>query len=255
MFQVVSTKPKRLKMIFKILAHIQVPSLQFIADEKGVVVNALDNLHTTHTYLKLEPLFFLDYLCDEIVRFSLDMEEVMKIINRAHNDDRIIITLENNGLRFSFINEKSFREESPAPRRRFRVKLIDEDYDTPNTPILEYSSEIMMPSQTLRDIVQDTCVFTHDIIRLTCTNKCFYAEAEGLYGSISHKYDHNPSPDEENDGVVGLFSVDKLELISEGYNFSDKVLVSLGENIPGRFIYNQVNACLIFTLAPRGMVK
>lgn len=211
-----------------------------IVDSDGFRVTAMDRSHISFVTLDLKPTVFDEFECSEPERITLDTDEFMKVLKRMKNTDILTLTLDEGNL---IVGLKGDAE------RKFKIRLIDIDYEPPQPPVLEYNSSIEVPSNLVRDCITDMDLFA-DRLNFLFDENYFIVTSDGEFGSADIKYLHGENITEV---VKSCFSIDKLKEIFKASKFSKYVTISLGNDKPVTINFNLASndGCLGFLLAPR----
>lgn len=209
-------------------------------DSEGFRVNALDRSHITFVGLNLEASVFDEFVCDIPERICLDTIEFMKILKRGKKDDVLQLSIEEGNLVLKFIGEST---------RKFKIRLIDLDYNVPELPNLNPPCSIQVLSGLMKDCLADMELFG-DVLKYTIDEDYFIANSDGEFGDSAFKYLHG---EDINESVSSNFSIDKLKDIFSASKFSDICELYLGNNMPIIIIFrlDTGDGELKFLLAPR----
>ncbi|MEN4006349.1 MAG: proliferating cell nuclear antigen (pcna) [Methanobacteriaceae archaeon] len=255
MFKAVLGDSNILKTSFDAISSI-VDEVQIQADSGGLRLDALDRSHITFVHLELKPGLFDEFVVDEpdktsgfgapntkcssAQRINVDTEELMKVLKRARSDDIVELRVDEGNLIVIF--------EGDA-RRRFKIRLIDIEYEAPSPPDLEYPTEFEVPFTLLKNSVQDIGIVS-DKVAFTVDADKFIAEAEGEFGDAKIEYLHGEKIDKN---AKSVFSLEKIKEMLKADKFSDTVLLKLGNDMPLSLSLKMTSneGELSFLLAPR----
>ncbi|MDR2874085.1 MAG: proliferating cell nuclear antigen (pcna) [Methanobrevibacter sp.] len=218
MFKAELSDPNILKTSFEAISSI-VDEVQIQTDSKGFKLDALDRSHVTFIHLELEASVFDEFVCDEIEKINIDTDELMKVLRRCKSDDRVLMSLDEGSLILVF--------EGNA-KRRFKIRLIDIEYEPPTPPSVEHPTEFVIPFSLLKDSIADVDIFSDKIVFGVDSAK-FEISASGEFGDAKIEYIHGEKIDQT---VKSTFSLDKIREILKADKFSDKTTIKLGENMP-----------------------
>ncbi|MEN4018545.1 MAG: proliferating cell nuclear antigen (pcna) [Methanobacterium sp.] len=239
MFKAVLGDSNILKTSFDAISSI-VDEVQIQTDSEGLRLDALDRSHITFVHLELKPALFDEFVVDEPQRINVDTEELMKVLKRARSDDIVELRTDEGNLIVIF--------EGDA-RRRFKIRLIDIEYEAPSPPDLEYPTEFEVPFALLKNSVQDIEIVS-DKVAFTVDADKFIAEAEGEFGDAKIEYLHGEKIDTN---AKSVFSLEKIKEMLKADKFSDTVLLKLGSDMPLSLSLKMISdeGELSFLLAPR----
>lgn len=239
MFKAVLSDSNILKTSFDAISSI-VDEVQMQADSEGLRLDALDRSHITFVHLELKPGLFDEFIIDEPLKINVDTEELMKVLKRAKSDDIVELSVDEGNLIVIFEGEA---------RRRFKIRLIDIEYEAPSPPDLEYPTEFEVPFILLKNSIQDIEIVSDKIV-LTVDADKFIAEAEGEFGDAKIEYLHGEKIDIN---AKSIFSLEKIKEMLKADKFSDTILLKLGNDMPLNLSLTMVSdeGELSFLLAPR----
>ena len=239
MFKAVLGDSNILKTSFDAISSI-VDEVQMQADSKGLRLDALDRSHITFVHLELKPGLFDEFAIDEPLKINVDTEELMKVLKRAKSDDIVELTKDEGNLIVIFEGEA---------RRRFKIRLIDIEYEAPTPPDLEYPTEFEVPFILLKNSVQDIEIVS-DKISLTVDADKFIVEAEGEFGDAKIEYLHGEKIDMN---ARSVYSLEKIKEMLKADKFSNTVVLKLGNDMPLSLSLKMISdeGELSFLLAPR----
>ncbi len=239
MFKAVLSDSNILKTSFDAISSI-VDEVQMQADSEGLRLDALDRSHITFVHLELKPGLFDEFAIDEPLKINVDTEELMKVLKRAKSDDIVELSVDEGNLILIF--------EGDA-RRRFKIRLIDIEYEAPSPPDLEYPTEFEVPFALLKNSIQDIEIVSDKIV-LTVDADKFIAEAEGEFGDAKIEYLHGEKIDIN---AKSIFSLEKIKEMLKADKFSDTIVLKLGNDMPLNLSLKMISdeGELSFLLAPR----
>lgn len=229
---------KSFKTIIEGLSTIVDESVFEFGTDK-VNVNALDKSHTTFMMVEMDKHYFDEYYC-EPEQIIIDVNQLQKIMKRCKNDDILICETEDNNLIMTFKGDSD---------RTFRMRLIDNEYESPRPPMIEYPVNITIPSMVLNDTLGDLKILS-DVIKVSVDEDYIRFDSEGQSGEAQIKYIHGENIREY---VEASYSIEKLSEIMKVKDFSESLLVKLGDDLPITIVTELPtnDARLTFLLAPR----
>ncbi|KZX11397.1 proliferating cell nuclear antigen (pcna) [Methanobrevibacter filiformis] len=239
MFKAELSDPSILKTSFDAISSI-VDEVQIQTDSEGLRLDALDRSHITFIHLELKASLFDEYVCDEPEKINIDTEELMKVLKRSKSDNRVLMSLDEGNFIITFEGEA---------KRRFKIRLIDIEYEAPSPPDLDYPTEFEVPFSLLKDSIQDIDIFS-DKISLIVDSERFKASAEGEFGEANIEYIHG---EKITIDAKSVFSLEKIREMLKADKFSDMAIIKLGNDMPLTLVLRMVSEDgeLSFLLAPR----
>jgi proliferating cell nuclear antigen len=239
MFKAELSDPNILKTSFDAISSI-VDEVQIQTDSEGIRLDALDRSHITFIHLELKASLFDEFVCDEPEKINMDTEELMKVLKRSKSDDRVLMSLDEGNFIITFEGEA---------KRRFKIRLIDIEYEAPTPPELDYPTEFEIPFNLLKDSIQDIDIFS-DKVSLMVDSEKFKASSEGEFGDAQIEYIHGEKIDTDANSV---YSLEKIREMLKADKFSDIAIIQLGNDMPLTLKLKMVSEDgeLSFLLAPR----
>jgi proliferating cell nuclear antigen len=224
-----------------------IESLSVIVDECGirftqdqVNINALSKDHTTFLTVTLDKYLFDEYAADDGELIIVDMVELSKIMKRCKNTDHIVCTIDESNLHLTFQGDSS---------RTFTIRLIDNDYESPMPPIIDYPVNLDIPTKVFNDTLGDLKIFT-DVIQVSVDNDYIIFKGDGQSGDGFIKYLHG---EHIQNYYKSQYSITKLSEIMKAKDFSETITIGLGDDLPLNLTFKLVtgDGKLEFLLAPR----
>ena len=239
MFKAELSDSNILKTSFDAISSI-VDEVQIQTDSEGIRLDALDRSHITFVHLELKASLFDEYVCDEPEKINIDTEELMKVLKRSKANDRVIMSLDQGNFIMVFEGEA---------KRKFKIRLIDMEYEAPSPPELDHPTKFEVPFALLKDSINDIDIFS-DKISLKVDNEVFTANAEGEFGDAKIEYIHGEKIDTE---AKSVFSLEKIREMLKADKFSDIAIICLGNDMPLTLSLKRIaeDGELSFLLAPR----
>lgn len=222
-------------------------SLNEITSECGILftndelkINALSKDHTTFINIDLKKYLFDEYECstDEVI--TVDVYQLNNIMKRCKNTDRITCNIDDNNFNLIFHGDST---------RAFTTRLIDNEYETPKPPIINYTYKVDLPTNVFQDSLNDLKIFS-DVIRISMDNDYLLFKSEGQAGDGLIKYLHGENI---QDYLESQYSIEKLSQIMKAKDFSETITMKLGDNLPLSIKFKLVTGDgeMGFLVAPR----
>ena len=230
---------KLFKNAFEAVSVI-VDELQIQIDTEGLRCSALDRSHITFCNLELKANLFDEFHCDEPVELNVDTLELMNVLKRIKNNDVLECSMDEGNLIFVFYGEAT---------RRFRTRLIDIEYDCPTPPNVQVPCVVNMPSNIMREAVNDMAIYS-DKLEFIVDENNFIVSAGDDFGDCECKFLHG---EEINKEVKSIFGLEKIKDIMKSSKFSKTIQIGLGNDMPVKldFILPTGEGKIGFMLAPR----
>ena len=156
-----------------------IESLSVITDECGITftdeqvsIRALSKDHTTFMTVDLKKYLFDEYECHDGEIINIDVNQLSKIMKRCKNDDIIKGNVDDSNLHLTFQGDST---------RTFSTRLIDNEYESPRPPLIDYPINLNIPTSIFNDTLGDLRIFT-DVISISADNDYLLFKGDGQAG-------------------------------------------------------------------------
>ena len=231
--------PSIFKEVFDCISHI-VDECKLEFTNFGLTINALDKSHITFISLDFKYHLFDTYEVPENETILIDTVEFIKVLKRCKNDEIMKIATDNNNLILTFEGEST---------RNYNLRLIDNEYETPKPPRVEYPVTITAPSNLIKDTLSDMKLFSENF-KISVDEDYLRLYTEGMKGSTEMKYLHGSNI---NTYVKSGYSIEKFMDIFRASKLTETVELGLGNDLPVTITFKLVSGdgSVSFLLAPR----
>lgn len=238
--------------VIKVLCDVLKETLNdinFIFDENGLKVMAMDGSHVALVHLRLNAANFEHYYCARKIQVGLNMNNLFKIIKTVTNMDFITFSI-NIERQHEFCIEIENADKNT--RTVFNLKMLDIDDEELSIPDIEVESMITIPSNDFqrmcRDMlnISDHIIITSSMDMLILACKGDFAEQETCIGNSNHGLKCQMA-----EKVSGRFSLKYINLFTKSTNLSNILEIYLKKDYPLMLKYNVANlGDIMFYLAP-----
>tara|TARA_Y100000389_G_scaffold136750_1_gene134331 strand:+ start:2551 stop:3336 length:786 start_codon:yes stop_codon:yes gene_type:complete len=224
--------------------------INFIFDENGIKVMAMDGSHVALVHLKLLAKNFEHYFCEKRIQVGLNMSHLFKIIKTVTTMDFITFFIKrHNQHEFGIQIQNSDKNTNTT----FYLKMLDIDDDEITIPGIEIESMITMPSNDFQRMTRDMLNISDNIVMSTSDNmlrlecKGDFASQETCIGNSNHGLTCST----HTESVSGTFSLKYINLFTKATNLSNIVELYLKKDYPLMLKYAVANlGQIMFYLAP-----
>lgn len=239
MFKLELSNNNLLKTAFNSISEI-VKEVTLIFDNTGMHLTCLDQGHTVFITLDLNKDVFDEYACEKPEKIAIDCKEFMSILKKGKSKDRLLMTNDDYNLLMNFEGDGT---------KKFKIRMIDIEYDTPTPPEMNIPNSVTLPSALLNEYVTDLADFSNSII-FRLDGDYFKIINDGDFGEGEIEYLHGENMSES---VQTNLSVEKLENTLRATKFSRNVTVHIGDDLPVliNYILPSDNGKLSYMIAPR----
>jgi proliferating cell nuclear antigen len=231
--------PSIFKEVFDCISHI-VDECKLEFSNFGLTINALDKSHITFISLDFKYDLFDTYEVPENESVLIDTVEFIKVLKRCKNDEIMRIQTDNNNLILTFEGEST---------RKYNLRLIDNEYETPKPPSIDYPLTIEVPSNLIKDTLSDMKLFSENF-KISVDEDYLRLYTEGMKGATEMKYLHGSNIQQY---VESGYSIEKFVDIFRASKLTETVELGLGNDLPVTITFKLVtgDGQVSFLLAPR----
>ena len=231
--------PSIFKEVFDCISHI-VDECKLEFSNFGLTINALDKSHITFISLDFKYHLFDTYEVPENETILIDTVEFIKVLKRCKNDDILKLETDESNLILTFEGEST---------RKYNLRLIDNEYETPKPPSIDYPVSISVPSELIKDTLGDLKLFNENF-KISVDEDYLRLYTDGQFGDTEMKYLHGSNI---NTYVQSGYSIEKFIDIFRASKLSKEVVLNLGNDLPVTisFIIGVGDGRVAFLLAPR----
>ncbi len=220
----------------------------FDATSEKLSFRAMDPSHVALVDLEWPSVAFERYSCEKPFKFSVRVEDFVKLIGRSDTKDSVeISSTEEDSIAVKFVN---------GYKREFVIHLIETSTGSAPLPKLEFDTKIMMTKNVFEKVLSDISVVS-DQVTLEATKDKLSFSGKSDTGRASIALDQNGADILElrvNAESKATYNVDYLNGISRAIGGASDTLVaefSSKKPILLQFLLNKQGARIHFFLAPR----
>ena len=234
--------PSIFKDTFEAIGHI-IDECKLNFTNQGLSINALDKSHITFIMLEFKYTLFDEYECSNPESIIIDTNQLMQILKRCGNQDMLRMETTDSNLILTFTGEAS---------KQFSIRLIDQEYETPIPPSIDYPLSLEVPSVLIKDSLDDCSLFNENL-RLIIDEDYLHITSSsdtGLFGDTHIQYLHGENISQV---VRSGYSIEKLKDIFRASKLSKTCILNIGNDLPLGVTFNLYSndGSISFLLAPR----
>lgn len=233
------SNPSILKTIIDTLSIIVDESAITFTNDK-VLINALSKDHISFMLVELDKYLFDSYECTDVEIVNVDINQLAKIMKRCKNTDLMECTIDESNLTCTFKGDST---------RKFNTRLIDNDYESPRPPIIDYPTKVTVSSEVFDESLKDLAIFS-DVIHILIDEDYIRFRGDGQSGEAEIKYIHG---EQIKEYYKSQFNIPKLQEMMKAKGFSEEITLKLGNDLPIMLTLKTPtnDAKIEFLLAPR----
>jgi len=221
----------------------------FKAKSDGIFLASLDPANVALIMVDMYPNMFLDYKVEEEEIFTVNLEDIKKILTKAKTKEQVSWKIDKQKNKFIL----SIKGKST---RTFALPLIETEGNILEVPSLDLRIKLEMDAKAFSEIISSAKVVADELKIVTDPEKnsiSFIAEGE----LKDMKIDITPQDEsvlslEVPEKVSIRYSVDYLYKVTKVANVSDTVVIRLDQDKPIWLDYKSLDKFRFgFILAPR----
>jgi proliferating cell nuclear antigen len=220
----------------------------FDANSEGLTFRAMDPSHVALVDLSFPNSSFLAYECDKPFRFSLRVEDLVKLVGRSETKDSVeMASTEEDSIKVKFSN---------GYKREFEVHLIESSSGAAPLPKLEFDARATLTKAIFEKVLGDVSVVS-DQVSVTATKDRLVFSGKSDIGKAEiglEKSDADVLEMVVNAESKATYSIDYLLSITKATGAtSDSLVAEFSTRKPIRlqFRLNDQGAMIHYYLAPR----
>lgn len=220
-------------------AESMLDEIKFEADNDGLRFRGLDRSHIAFMSMNINKDYFDVFDIETPESCIIDTSELVKVLKRIKSDDT---------LHFSFDEENVTIQFQGQAKRTFKIRNIDQEYDSPSMPNIEYPCTVEVGYKQLLESIKD-CDLYDDKLKISTSQYQIGLSAVGDLGDYEAKLDVD---DELHGKLSSVFSTSWLKTFFKIGNISDDVEINMGNDMPLLLRFEDEFGLIIqFLLAPR----
>jgi proliferating cell nuclear antigen len=246
MLQAVSQSASEWKSVSQAISTL-IEEASFEATPEGLNLRAMDPSHIALVDLKWPASSFEKYACDQNHTLTLRVEDLLKVMRRAEEKDRVDIRLgEENMLEFRL---------SDGYAREFQVHLVETTYAQTPLPKVSFNIQAKLTTTILRKVLSDIQSISDHISLKAEEGKLFFSGKSevGRASVMLTKDNTNVLELDIKEGGEATYSIEYLINFAKAVSNAESVIVSYSAKMPVRmeFPLSEHGAIIQFYLAPR----
>lgn len=205
--------------------------VKFICTPEEIKFKALDKSHTTFVQVSMNNDYFLDYECESIEEFCIDVLKVKKCLKSIKNE--LILKYDAGKIVLKSGNKK------------FELFEVDSDYSSPDLPKIPCDYSATIPLSFMKECLKDCELFSQEIYFNTSNNE-FKISTEGVDGV----YDNTYTCDKELEPSRCKFNTEKMKILLGADKISSEVTIRGKTDTPLTLSIKDTGITVEYLLAP-----
>lgn len=200
--------------------------MNFIFDNEGIRMVAMDNTRTVMVHLRLAADKFEKYACHTPrLIVGLNTDHLYRIVKTATNDDTLTFYIEkNNHNQLGILLENGEKKQ----RTRYQLSLLDRDEPDIHMPQSEFSARIVMPSVDFQKVCRDMLLLMAKTVEIKSVGETLTFSCKGQFATRSTVLGDSDSEfsiqkKQADEIISGNFSLPHLTLFTKCTNLSSNM--------------------------------
>ena len=206
----------------------------FIFDESGIKLMAMDSTRTILIHMKLEGVNFEFFHCPDKVVVGVNMLNFFKLIKTMGNSESLTLFIEKNNENKLGILINNSEKNSQTIYKLNMMDIPDEDITIPPA---KFETELSLPSGDFQKIIRDMINIGENIdiksigsqLILNCSGD--FASQETILGETNNGLKYN-KPADESLPIQGIFSLKYLILFTKCTNLCNQINLYIKNDYP-----------------------
>jgi len=220
----------------------------FIIDETGIKLIAMDSTHSVLVHMKLESTNFESYVCKKKMSLGISLINLHKLIKTMQNLDTLTLFVhEDDTNRLGII----INNHNKNTQTIYKLNLLDIPEETIDIPPAVFDTELTMPSSDFQKIIKDMGYIGENAEIKSIGNKLIFncngdfASQTTILGETENGLQYKQVLDDSYT-VQGYFSLKYLSLFIRCTNLSNQIQL---------YIKNDYPLIIKYQIASLGMIK
>lgn len=220
----------------------------FEATSEALIFRAMDPSHIALVDLHWPAIAFEKYECDKPFKFSIRVEDFVKLMSRTDAKDSVEITsTEEDALILRLMN---------GYKREFKIHLIESTSGTAPLPKLEFDAKISMSKSVFEKVLGDISVVA-DQVSISAIKESVTFAGKSDVGAANIQLDKNGADIlelEVKQEAKASYNIDYLLSISKALSsVSETVQIEYSSKKPAKLTFklDEQGAAITYFLAPR----
>jgi len=232
-------------------------------DENGLFMQGMNNSHVCLYELRIPSEWFHKYNYTssmEKLLLGINNETVYKIINTKQEEHSIYFkyTDDADHMEINFKKNTEDKKDSKDSKtlvldKYYQIKLIDLEENLLEIPETEYNVDIMIPTKSFADIIQELTIF-HTDLKIICTDEKIDLIANGNNASMKANIDIddlNGYAIEEDYEYKQNYSLEFMKLMTQFSKLSNEIFIGFSDSTPMKVEYKFQEGVISLYLAPK----
>lgn len=235
-------EPGQFKESINLISNL-VNEARFKVNMDTIELVAMDTANVAMVIFKMFSSGFTEYDVKEETEIVVNLTNLNQILRRAKSNDILSFELVDNKLGIKLAGDTS---------RTFNLPLIELEEKEQKVPNLNFSVNVLMPSNTLANVIEDVDIVAESVFFEAEQGKFILnAEADLSQAKIEITEGENTKI-EASEKTIAKYSIEYLKKMIGGSKLSGNVELQFKKNYPLKLDFKVIDkVSLSFILAPR----
>ena len=196
-------------------------TIKLECDKDGVRFSGLDKSHICFIKAEFKQTHFTEYECETPDTLVIDTTDLVKVLNRMGSNDTMIISNNNEHLKVTYESDMT---------RRFNIILLDNDYDTPAMPNIQYPNKnVEISFKEFNNCLKDISLYSDKVKVNMDVDDRVWLVCDGVNGSYQGELMSSSKVDKVVSSTYALGFLDKFKGLAK---IGDFLRLSMGDDTP-----------------------
>ena len=246
-FNVKTVQTGAIRILVESLKEI-LTDANFVIDENGIKLIAMDSSHTVLIHMKLDASKFEYYECKKPMKIGINMLNLFKLIKTMNNTDTLsfYIKKDNENKLGILINNQDKNTQTI-----YELNLLDIPEEDIQIPPIEFETELTLPSGDFQKLIRDMVNIGDNMeiksVGSTLILNCIgdFASQNTILGETQDGLQFRNSSSEDYP-IQGIFSLKYLILFTKCTNLCNQIQL---------YIKNDYPLIIQYTVASLGTIR
>ena len=212
----------------------------FVIDQDGIKLIAMDSSHTVLIHMKLLQEKFEYFYCEKKINVGLNVLNLFKLIKTISNNDTLTLFMEKNNE--NQLGIKIHNDEKNS-QTTYKLNLLDIPDESVTIPQAEFDTELTFPANDFQKIIRDMINIGENIEIKSIGNKLVlscegdFASQQTELGETNNGIQFSTCKEPEYP-IQGLYSLKYLILFTKCTNLCNIINIYIKNDYPLIIKYN-----------------
>ena len=238
-FNIKTVQTNAIRILIESLKEI-LTDANFVIDDKGIKLIAMDSTHTVLIHMKLFQEKFEYFFCSKKTNVGINMSNLFKLIKTMSNNDTLTLFMEKNNE--NQLGIKIHNDEKNS-QTTYKLNLLDIQDESITIPSAVFDTELTFPSNDFQKIIRDMINIAENMEIKSIGNKLIlscegdFASQETILGETNNGIQFSTCQ-EPSYPIQGVYSLKYLILFTKCTNLCQIINIYIKNDYPLIIKYN-----------------